>query len=98
MSFLWDQVNGKSYYRAGLLGRGGSSRVYRVLDHSNVLYALKKVDISRNDAETRASFINEICLLQKLRGKPQIIQLVDSEINDVKKNLFMVSSFPFFSL
>ncbi len=83
-------VNGKMYARAGLLGKGGSSRVYRVLDANNHLYAIKRVDISKNDAESRASFINEIHLLNKLKGNPQIINLVDSEINDQKKQLMMV--------
>ncbi|GAA5903886.1 hypothetical protein JCM8208_006605, partial [Rhodotorula glutinis] len=72
-------VNGKAYHRAGVLGRGGSSKVYRVMSASNELFALKRVD-TRNDAESRASFINEITLLRKLIGKPEIIQLVDSEI------------------
>lgn len=86
------QVNGKPYARAGILGKGGSSRVYRVLDEKNNLFAIKKVDISKNDAESRASFINEIHLLEKLRGKEQIIRLVDSEVNDGKKVLLMVRS------
>ncbi|GAA5901613.1 hypothetical protein JCM6882_006023 [Rhodosporidiobolus microsporus] len=72
-------VNGKTYFRAGVLGKGGSSRVYRVMTERNELYALKKVD-TRNDAESRASFINEITLLRKLAGKPEIIQLLDSEV------------------
>ncbi|BGP39643.1 Serine/threonine kinase mps1 [Rhodotorula kratochvilovae] len=72
-------VNGKAYHRAGILGRGGSSKVYRVMSATNELLALKRVD-TRNDAESRASFINEITLLRKLTGKPEIIQLVDSEI------------------
>ena len=88
---LHHQVNGKPYARAGILGKGGSSRVYRVLDEKNNLFAIKKVDISKNDAESRASFINEIALLERLRGNAQIIRLVDSEINDQKKVLLMVS-------
>lgn len=84
------QVNGKTYARAGLLGKGGSSRVYRVLDERNNPLAIKKVDISKNDHESRASFINEIQLLEKLRGHPQIIRLIDSEVNESKKQLFMV--------
>ncbi|SDA06014.1 BZ3501_MvSof-1269-A2-R1_C54g00297 [Microbotryum saponariae] len=68
----------------------GSSRVYRVLDEKNQLFAIKKVDISKNDAESRQSFANEISLLEKLRGKPQIIQLIDSEIGENKRHLLMV--------
>lgn len=73
------QVNGRVYHRLGILGRGGSSKVYRVTTERNDLLALKRVD-TRNDSESRASFINEITLLRKLAGKPEIIQLVDSEI------------------
>ncbi|GAA5934927.1 hypothetical protein JCM1841_004667 [Sporobolomyces salmonicolor] len=80
-------VNGKPYHRAGILGRGGSSKVYRVLAPSSELYALKKVD-TRNDAESRASFINEITLLRKLAGKPEIIQLIDAEVQS--KYVYMV--------
>ncbi|KAK4701142.1 serine/threonine-protein kinase TTK/MPS1, partial [Phenoliferia sp. Uapishka_3] len=83
-------VNGQRYHRIGLLGKGGSSRVYRVLDEANNLLAIKRVEISRNDAETRASFINEINLLEKLRGNPQIIRLVDSEMNEEKSKHFLL--------
>jgi serine/threonine-protein kinase TTK/MPS1 len=65
--------------------------VYRVLDEKNNLFAIKRVDISKNDLESRNSFINEIHLLEKLRGHVEIIRLVDSEINESKKVLLMVS-------
>ncbi|GAA6063688.1 hypothetical protein JCM10212_003355 [Sporobolomyces blumeae] len=81
-------VNGKAYHRAGILGRGGSSKVYRVIAAANSeICALKKVD-TRNDAESRASFINEITLLKKLAGKPEIIQLYDAEVQS--KYVYMV--------
>lgn len=82
------QVNGRPYTRCGLLGRGGSSKVYRVISERNDILALKKVD-TRNDSESRSSFINEITLLRKLAGKPEIIQLVDSEIQG--RHVIMVS-------
>ena len=82
-------VNGRAYHRAGILGRGGSSKVYRVIAaHNNEICALKKVD-TRNDAESRASFINEITLLRKLAGKPEIIQLIDAEVQS--RYVYMVS-------
>ena len=82
-------VNGRAYHRAGILGRGGSSKVYRVIAaHNNEICALKKVD-TRNDAESRASFINEITILRKLSGKPQIIHLIDPEVQS--RYVYMVS-------
>lgn len=75
--------------RCGILGRGGSSKVFRVLTERNDVLALKRVD-TRNDSESRSSFINEITLLRKLAGKPEIIQLVDSEIQG--RHVIMVSA------
>lgn len=84
-------VKGKTYTRMGLLGRGGSSKVFRVRDQEHNIYALKKVDLGRGaDGETYQSFLNEIELLERLRGHDRIIQLVSSEVNEVRRTLIMV--------
>lgn len=84
-------VNGKQYLRSALLGKGGSSRVYRITDREHNVFALKKVELGRGDLETYTSFCNEIELLKRLRGHDRIIQLVDSEVNEAKRTLIMVS-------
>lgn len=87
------------YSRIDIIGKGGSSKVWRVINSENQILALKKVDIKSYDKESRESFINEIELLERLRGHPQIIGLIAAEMND--KSLMMVSfifSFPFLSL
>lgn len=84
-------VKGKTYTRMGLLGRGGSSKVFRVSDKDFQVYALKKVDLGKGaDSETYQSFLNEIDLLERLRGHDRIIQLVSHEVNEHKKSLIMV--------
>ena len=84
-------VKGKTYTRMGLLGRGGSSKVFRVSDRDHQIFALKKVDLGKGaDSETYQSFLNEIELLERLRGHDRIIQLVASEVNEAKKSLIMV--------
>lgn len=83
-------MNGVRYARIGLAGKGGSSKVWKVLDPDNTILALKRVDIQSHDYETRASFANEIELLEKLRGNSKIIKLIASEINE--KSLMMVRS------
>lgn len=85
-------VNGKQYLRSALLGKGGSSRVYRVTDRDHNVFALKKVELGKGDLETYTSFCNEIELLKRLRGHDRIIQLVDSEVNEAKRTLIMVST------
>ena len=80
------EVNGRRYVRHEIIGRGGSSKVFRVspLDPntgqvvSNVTYALKRV-VTTNRQQFEL-FKNEIDLLNRLKGKPNIIQIVDSEV------------------
>ncbi|KAH9936264.1 uncharacterized protein B0H18DRAFT_318536 [Fomitopsis serialis] len=61
-------VNRKAYARLDLIGKGGSSRVYRVMNNSNEIYALKRVSINDKEEETMDGYINEIQLLKRLDG------------------------------
>jgi len=81
-------VNGAAYCKIGVLGKGGSSKVFRVLNEKGSLFALKRVRLTSNDPKTLASFQNEIALMESLRGNPNIVQLVDSQVLD--KCIYMV--------
>jgi len=81
-------VNGAAYCKIGVLGKGGSSKVFRVLNEKGDLFALKRVRLTSNDPKTLASFENEIALMESLRGNPNIVQLVDSQVLD--KCIYMV--------
>jgi len=74
------QVNKKAYARLDMIGKGGSSRVYRVLNHANEVYAIKRVTLESIDAETLSGYMNEIALLRRLDGNNRIIRLIDSEV------------------
>lgn len=74
------QVNKKVYARLDLIGKGGSSRVFRVITYANELFALKKVALDKTDSETMAGYMNEIALLKRLEGNSRIIRLIDSEV------------------
>jgi serine/threonine-protein kinase TTK/MPS1 len=63
-----------------LIGKGGSSRVFRVLSPANELYAIKRVTLDKTDSETMNGYMNEIALLKRLDGNNRIIQLIDSEV------------------
>jgi serine/threonine protein kinase len=45
------------------------------------IYALKRIKLQGRDKEAAAGFIDEITLLQRLRGKMNIIQLLDAEVS-----------------
>ncbi len=73
-------VNGKPYRVIDWLGKGGSSKVYRVLSPDSKIVALKIVSLKGHDKQTLEGFVNEVQLLHKLRGKPNIIELKDFEL------------------
>jgi serine/threonine protein kinase len=86
------QVNGKIYLKLATLGRGGSCKVFKVLapNAPHQILALKRIKLPKTDRKTLANFINEIELMRRLRGRGNIIQLVDSEIDKSRKVVYMV--------
>ncbi|ODV94581.1 hypothetical protein PACTADRAFT_50460 [Pachysolen tannophilus NRRL Y-2460] len=71
-------VNGISYERLELIGRGGSSKVYKVKSSKNSkLYAVKRVTFDQFDESAVRGFKGEIDLLMKLRDKERIVKLND---------------------
>ncbi|KAF0452895.1 kinase-like protein [Gigaspora margarita] len=83
-------LNGKTYTRTKYIGRGGSSRVYKVIDSNSQVFALKKVLINNADESIIKSYINEVELLQKLAGRDRIIKLYDHEINRSEGYILML--------
>lgn len=72
-----DKWGEKRFRELAVIGRGGSSKVIRVLGEDGVIYALKIVDLTHADRSVKTGFINEIKLLQQLKGSQHIITLVD---------------------
>jgi serine/threonine protein kinase len=76
-------VNGNSYIMLSVIGKGGSSQVFKVLSREKKLYALKQIVLGGAEQgggnSHQAAYRNEIALLLKLRGRAHVIQLVDTE-------------------
>ncbi|XP_057974914.1 serine/threonine-protein kinase MPS1 isoform X2 [Malania oleifera] len=79
---LFFKVNGKLYQRLGKIGSGGSSEVHKVISSDCIIYALKKIKLKGRDYATAYGFCQEIEYLNKLKGKSNIIQLIDFEVTD----------------
>ncbi|XP_041648585.1 dual specificity protein kinase Ttk [Cheilinus undulatus] len=76
-------IKGKQFFILKMIGRGGSSKVYQVLDHKKQLFAVKYVDLLEADTQTIESYKNEIEHLNHLQQySDQIIKLYDYEITD----------------
>ncbi|KAF8405757.1 hypothetical protein HHK36_007834 [Tetracentron sinense] len=79
---LFFKVNGKLYQKLGKIGSGGSSEVHKVISSDCTIYALKKIKLKGRDYSTAYGFSQEIEYLNKLKGKNNIIQLIDYEVTD----------------
>lgn len=86
------KVNGRAYHRLDCIGRGGSAKVYRVTAENGKMFALKRVSLENADTSAVKGFLGEIELLRRLSGVDRVIQMYDSELNQEKQMLSVVSS------
>ena len=84
------RVNSVPYVKLGVIGKGGSCKVYRALSKDCSVLAIKKVKLDKLDKKAIDGYANEIALLKRLRGNPCIIQLHDSEVDLQRKAIFLV--------
>ncbi|KAL4657440.1 dual specificity protein kinase TTK isoform X1 [Arapaima gigas] len=76
-------IKGRQFFILKMIGRGGSSKVYQVLDHRKQLFAVKYVNLEEADTQTVESYKNEIEHLNHLQQySDQIIKLYDYEITN----------------
>ena len=80
-------INGRSYKRLDCIGRGGSSRVYRIMAENYKIFALKRVSLEDADMASIAGYKGEIDLLRKLENVERVIRLYDYEVNEEKQSL-----------
>lgn len=80
-------VNGKNFTRMDCIGRGGSSKVYRVMAENYKVFALKRVTLEDQDENAVRGYKGEIELLRKLENVDRVVRLFDWEINEAKGTL-----------
>ncbi|KAI2731735.1 hypothetical protein DTO012A8_10249 [Penicillium roqueforti] len=83
-------INGKHFTRLDCIGRGGSSRVYRVMAENYKIFALKRVNIEDVDPVTLSGYKGEIDLLKKLENVDRAVRLFDWELNNDKHALSLL--------
>lgn len=83
-------VQGEPYAKLGVIGKGGSCKVYRALSANCEVVALKKVRLDGLNKTAIEGYANEIALLNRLKGNQSIIQLYSSEVDYDRKSIFLV--------
>jgi serine/threonine-protein kinase TTK/MPS1 len=80
-------INSRLFTRLDCIGRGGSSRVYRVMAENYKIFAMKRVNLEDADSVAIAGYRGEIDLLKRLENVERVVRLFDYEINDEKGTL-----------
>ncbi|KAJ3024279.1 hypothetical protein HKX48_003104 [Thoreauomyces humboldtii] len=83
-------IDGVLYKKLELIGRGGSSKVYKIMSADKKVYAMKKVKLKGEDDSVIEGYLNEIALLRRLDKNDRIIRLFASELNQVEGHMLMV--------
>jgi len=77
-------LNNRTYRRLDCIGRGGSSRVFRIMAENYKIFALKRVNLEEADSAAIAGYKGEIELLKKLENVERVVRLFDYEVNEDK--------------
>ena len=77
---MFFKVNGKLYQWLGKIGSGGSNEVHKVISSDYTIYAFKRIKLKGRDYATAYGFCEEIEYLNRLKGKNNIIQLINYEV------------------
>ncbi|AFP65309.1 spindle checkpoint protein kinase (nucleomorph) [Chroomonas mesostigmatica CCMP1168] len=87
-SFIF--VSGIKYAKIGLIGKGGNSKVYKIIDPNNRVFALKKTKIKKYSLENLHGSINEISILKTLNDQAGIIKIKNVDILLQKGIIYIV--------
>lgn len=83
-------INKIPYMRLDCIGKGGSSRVFRVLTGSGKVLALKRVSLKDMGPSTIQGYKGEIDLLRQLSNVDRAVNLIDWELDCQKSTLSLV--------
>ncbi|KNC52491.1 TTK protein kinase [Thecamonas trahens ATCC 50062] len=86
-------INGRSFVKLEIVGKGGSSKVYKVMAPNRKIYACKRIKFRGESQETIESYVNEITLLKRLQGHDNIINLLDSEVKVKENEIYLIMEY-----
>jgi serine/threonine-protein kinase TTK/MPS1 len=75
------EINRKHYLKLELIGRGGSGKIYKIMDFNKKIFALKITKINYCKIENLHDRINEISICKIFVSNSKIIQIKDADIS-----------------
>ena len=90
-------INGRAFRKLGVIGKGGSSKVFKVMGEDGKLYALKRVRLENTEADEMSSYVNEINLLESLQHCDSIIKLYGACVDTERQAIYLVRCFLLFN-
>lgn len=76
------KINNRIYKRLELIGRGGSSKVFKIISQDGRKFlALKRVSLRGADSAAIKGYLSEIDFLKRLRKNSRIITLIDYQVS-----------------
>ncbi|CCC69346.1 hypothetical protein NCAS_0C03560 [Naumovozyma castellii] len=82
MSKQWSRITDEELSIVELLGKGGSSKVYKVQDRTGKYYALKQILLEELDENLKTDLEREIELLKRLAREERVVKLIEYKIDD----------------
>nr|UXY87408.1 spindle checkpoint protein kinase [Cryptomonas sp.] len=84
------QISGVKYLKLELIGKGGSCKVYKIVNENKKIFALKRTKLLNFGVECLHNCINEISILRVLKNRNRIIQLESADISFSNGILYLV--------
>ncbi|AAK39750.1 putative protein kinase (nucleomorph) [Guillardia theta] len=83
-------INGVIYIKICLIAKGGSGKVYKIIDQNKKIFALKKIKINQNN---KNFCLKEISILKAMNKRKGIIHIIDVEFNLFNSKISIILEF-----
>jgi len=84
------QINGTNFFKLKFIGKGGSGKIYKIINLDGEIFALKKSRINNSKIENLHNRINEISICKIFKDQIKIIQLKDADISIENGIVYMI--------